>query len=360
MYSKERLKELITPENIFSLLEYYNADPEIFDDYIVANTICHDGDSRKLYYYFNSGLFNCYTHCGSFDVIELVQKLNDVSFNEAIGFLVSFFSLFTRIGNDETQPVSEDHNYLKHWEELADIEGNISSERLMPEPIDLSIIEHYPQPIIKNWVEEGIAPEVCEFAGVRFDPVQSCVIIPHFNDLGLCVGIRQRTLLKEEEVWGKYRPWRHGKKIYNHPLSTTLYGLNWSKDRIAQLKTAVIVEAEKSVLTSMSIFGTKGNICLGICGSSFSKYHFNLLWDLGVEELVFALDKDFKELESPEYYNTLKKAKKICEKFSGYFNVSCMFDIDNLYLGYKQSPIEQGKDVFMKLFEERHYANSWM
>lgn len=355
---KDAVKELITPENVFSLLEFFNGEPEMYDDHIEANTICHNGDSRKLYYYFNSNLFQCFTHCGSFDIIELVQKVNNMEFNDALYFIVQFFKLFTEVGLEAKQ-TSKDLEYIKNWDELNSIEGNISSQRLNPNPIDLSFLEHYPSPVIKQWKEEGISPEVCRFAQIKYDPVQSCIVIPHFNENGICVGVRQRTLLKEEERWGKYRPYRRGKQLYNHPLSTTLYGLNWSKDRIASLGTAVIVEAEKSVLSSMSIFGIKNNLCIGICGSSFSKYQFNLLMDLNIRELVFAMDKDFKEKGSPEYYACVKKVKALCDKFRGYFAVSCMFDKDNIYLGYKQSPIERGKEVFLKMFDERITSDAW-
>lgn len=357
-YDKDTVKELITPENVFSLLDFFGAEPQMFDDYIVARTICHNGDSHKLYYYFNSSLFQCFTHCGSFDIIELVQKINSIDFNSALYFIVSFFKLFTEVGLD-VKNTSKDLEYIKHWEELNNIEGNISSKRLNPTPIDLSFLKYYPSPTIKDWKEEGISPDVCRFAQIKYDPVQSCIVIPHFNENGICVGIRQRTLLKEEEKWGKYRPYRHGTKLYNHPLSTTLYGLNWSKERIERLRVAIIVEAEKSVLSSMSIFGVKNNLCVGICGSSFSKYQFNLLMDLGIRELVFAMDKDFKEKNSPEYFQCAEKVKALCDKFSAYFAVSCMFDKDNKYLGYKQSPIEQGKEVFLQMFDERISADAW-
>lgn len=32
-----------------------------------------------------------------------------------------------------------------------------------------------------------------------------------------------------------------------------------------------------------------------------------------------------------------------------------MFDKENKYLGYKSSPSDMGKDVFLKLFKERIY-----
>ena len=55
-YSVEDVKEQLELEDIITLLDYFGAEPEQRGDYIVARTICHDGNSRKLYYYNNDGI----------------------------------------------------------------------------------------------------------------------------------------------------------------------------------------------------------------------------------------------------------------------------------------------------------------
>ena len=73
-YSKELVKDTLELEDIYSLIDYFHAEPEMYSNYIVARTVCHGGDSHKLYYYENTQLFKCYTgSCGSFDVFELVN-----------------------------------------------------------------------------------------------------------------------------------------------------------------------------------------------------------------------------------------------------------------------------------------------
>ena len=103
-YSKEDVKELIEIEDVYTLLEYLDAEPQMYSDYIIAKTICHNGDSRKLYYYAESGLFKCYTHCeDAFDVFELIQKILDINdLNKAIYWVVNFFNLTHKLSDAET------------------------------------------------------------------------------------------------------------------------------------------------------------------------------------------------------------------------------------------------------------------
>lgn len=53
-YDKVKVKESIEPENVYDILEYFGAEPEMYSDYIISRTICHNGigeGSKKLYYY---------------------------------------------------------------------------------------------------------------------------------------------------------------------------------------------------------------------------------------------------------------------------------------------------------------------
>ncbi len=66
VYDKGTIKDALTIENVFELLQEFGGDPEFADFGILCHTICHNppGEgSKKLYYYSNSGLFKCYTGC---------------------------------------------------------------------------------------------------------------------------------------------------------------------------------------------------------------------------------------------------------------------------------------------------------
>ena len=75
-----QLQKSLTPERIIELVTLLGADRyDIRKDYIIFPTICHNINteeaSMKLYYYFNSNMFVCYTDCGeSFNIYELFKK----------------------------------------------------------------------------------------------------------------------------------------------------------------------------------------------------------------------------------------------------------------------------------------------
>lgn len=86
IYNKQEIKDQLTIENIFELVQDFGGDPEYTSFGIVCHTICHNPPgvgSKKLYYYKNSGLFRCYTQCGDyFDPFELVIKVMAIQHNE--------------------------------------------------------------------------------------------------------------------------------------------------------------------------------------------------------------------------------------------------------------------------------------
>lgn len=104
--------------------------------------------------------------------------------------------------------------------------------------------------------------------------------------------MRGRTLCKEEgERFGKYRPLKVGKDLYNHPLGMSLYNLNNSKDNIRLVKKAIVFEGEKSTLLYQSYFGLDNDISVACCGSSLSTYQVQELIDSGAEEIIIAFDR---------------------------------------------------------------------
>lgn len=114
-YDKAKVKESIEPENVYDILEYFGAEPEMYSDYIISRTICHNGigeGSKKLYYYFENNMFNCYTECGAFDIFELVEKVKNIDLNSAIYFVVNFLNLQIDLDNDiDLKDSQEDWKY---------------------------------------------------------------------------------------------------------------------------------------------------------------------------------------------------------------------------------------------------------
>ena len=105
-----------------------------------------------------------------------------------------------------------------------------------------------------------------------------------------------------------------------------------------------------------SYFGANNNISVACCGSSISKQQIDILLKLGVNEIVIALDRQYKEINDEENKKYLMNIRKLASKMVDFCTVSILYDKDNL-LNYKDSPIDQGKDTFIQLFENRIFMS---
>ena len=329
---------------------------------IISATICHNppGEgSRKLYYYTNSNLFQCYTggcEKSNFDIFELtikvfsIQNKKDIDLNEAVRWIAGHFGLSGSLVEDFDEKLA-DWDYLTAYEKLQDIE--LSTNKLELKEYDDDILSRFNYEVkIQPWLDENINEEVMKKAKIGYYAGNNQITIPHFNKDNKLVGIRGRALSEEDaEMYGKYRPLKINGIWYNHPLGLNLYGLNWAKESIATFQKAIIYESEKSVLKSMSYFGDN-NISIACCGSSLSPYQISMLLDLGVQEIVIGFDKQYENLTTPECKQWIKRLTSFHEKYKANVKMSFMFDKGEL-IGYKSSPIDEGVDKFLKLFEER-------
>lgn len=109
---------------------------------------------------------------------------------------------------------------------------------------------------------------------------------------------------------------------------------------------------EKSCLLYQTYFDT--DISVACCGSSLSNYQVQQLLDLGVEEIIVAFDRQFQEPNDSEFKRLTSNLTKIHNKYKNYTTVSFIFD-KHMITGYKASPIDEGKEKFLKLFKERVY-----
>lgn len=244
-YDKIQVKEALSIDDVFDILDSLGAEPEMHDGYITALTVCHGGDSHKLYYFDNTQLCRCFTHCGNFDIFELIQKVKGLDLNAAIYYVVNFFNLQYKLDEIDDTFLQEDWKIMRRWQELAAIKVN-HDKITLPE-IDKSVLRYYPQPRILDWEQEYIPKEVSDFMDIHYDPVNGAILIPHTDEKNRLIGIRERTLVQENEKYGKYRPWRRGDVQYNHPLAFNLYGFYQAKDNIKNLGIAIVVESEFSL-----------------------------------------------------------------------------------------------------------------
>ena len=371
-YDKDKIKNELTLTQVFDLVNDLGGEPILKNDYFISKTICHNvlGEgSYKLYYYDNTKLFKCFTECNdTFDIYELVCKVknNNKEYKEYYskeGLSYKEWQLFDAIEyvaiyfgySAETSNFNNDFYKLEDWIILNRYSNK--NKILIKKDIELKyyddlILKYYPKPYIQNWIQEGIKKEICDKRGICYNAKDHGIIIPHYDINNHLIGIRERTLIKENEVYGKYRPAILNGIMYNHPLGFSLYNLNNSKNNIKIIKKVFIFEGEKSTLLYASYFGEENDISVACCGSNLTTYQFMLLYSLGIEELIICFDKQFQELGDEEWERWTNKLYEINNKYKSYVKVSFLFDKWSL-LEYKDAPIDKGKDIFLELYNKR-------
>ncbi|MBO7536327.1 MAG: hypothetical protein J6T34_04215 [Bacilli bacterium] len=362
-YDKTEIREQLNIESIFELLQEWGGDPEYTNFGILSSTICHNqpGEgSHKLYYYSNSDLFTCYTGCqGSFDVFELTCKVakiqwnEDFDLNDAVRWVARRFGISGRLEDDSKEDQIEDWKFLATYGRIKEIEL-ADKKNIVLKEYDDSILDRFNYNIkIEPWLREGVSADALAEARIGYYLGTDQITIPHFDVNNRFIGLRGRTVVKEEaELFGKYRPMRVNKQLYNHPLGMNLYNLNHSKKAIKVLEKAIVFEGEKSCLLYKTYFGSENDISVACCGSNLSAYQVQLLQEAGAKEIIIAFDRQFKEIGDTEFKHLTKNLMKIKGKYGNQVNISFIFD-KNMITGYKDSPIDCGKDIFLKLFKER-------
>lgn len=364
-YDSDQIKQQLTFQQVFDYVAELGGEPRLDSngaEIFISRTICHNPigtGSHKLYYYENTKLFHCWTQCGdSFDIFDLTRKWalqrgEEWSLSRAVGYVARYFG----IASSEEKNFDNIQDKLQDWEILKNYQENSSFSKdkkiIEFKNFDEKILEHFPRPRIEPWINEGISQEVMNARGICYDPVNQGIIIPHYDENGALIGIRSRTLIKEEEVYGKYRPAVINGRQYNHPLGFALYNLNNSKDNIARMGLAIVAEGEKSCLKYASMFGAENDISVATCGSNLIQHQVDLLRQYGAKEICIAFDKQWKENGDNEFRQWVKKLTALHNKYSKLVNISFIFDKQGDKLGYKESPLDASKEMFLELFKER-------
>lgn len=282
----------ITDQDVINIL--YKLGSDISDrsneEYLIFNTsVCHGGENYKLYYYKNTKSFYCYSGCGAIrDIFDLIKQSLNISFEESVKYVIDELGLNTKVAR---RGFPKKRNTIKQ-QSLNDI-----VLETLP-PIEKQYLYYaYPDIPVIQWLKDNISKQAMKTFNIRYCTKSNSAIIPHFNIKNETVGVRVRAFNQEEiENYGKYHPLYYGGEGYAHPLGKNLYGIHKTKEAIKKYKKVVIGESEKFVL-QMETYYKENNISVAICGSTFSKFQAKMLLDLGVEEFIFALDKEYETIE---------------------------------------------------------------
>lgn len=171
---------------------------------------------------------------------------------------------------------------------------------------------------------------------VGFSVRDECITIPIRDELENLVGVKARTIRDHIEL-GIQKFW------FPYPTSKSriLYGLNKTMKYIIESGEVIVVEAEKGVQQLWSM-GFKNSVGAG--GHKLKEEQILKIEKLGVK-IILAYDKGI----------TPKEIKSEANKFVFKDSLYAIFDTDNLLMGEKMSPMDAGRDIWLRLYHEYMY-----
>lgn len=360
-FDKQKILDSLTKEDVIKIVTDLgsNGYKEDSKGALIFQTVCHGGDSYKLYYYHESQgeypgrLFHCYTRCGeSFGIYELVIRANrckgkTVTFYQAVRYVAQITqNLIYRESTVEENHVIDDFKWINKFRKTNKVE-------MQQEEVDENILQMFDYRPHETFLNDHISAETLSEFEISYWGKTNQIVIPHRDKDQRLIGIRGRYL-DEEDVKniGKYVPLTVEGKILRHELGKNLYGIHINQDAIRKYKKCLLLEAEKGVMQNHTYFGTE-DFSLAVCGSSISTEQIKLLVeDLKIEELILGFDKEFRDPESWEADLYRNKLFKKIAPIIPYCRVCILWDFHG-DLEYKDAPTDKGKDVLLKLLDNK-------
>lgn len=343
-----KVLDMLSDRDIFDLLQTIGAEPISKGNVYECKTVCHGGNSHKLIFYRDSKKFHCYTNCGQMSIFDLVAKRFDLSFIDALKYIIKKYNI------NNTEHFDEGFTFEK-----IENPGVVLDEKLkeLETPVfnilNNNILSDFYNFYHKSWIDEGISIKTMKKYNIRYSILDNQIIIPHYDEYGRLIGIRCRNLNKKLVDEGKkYMPIFYDGEVLKHLTGANLYGLDKNKEKINEIGACILFESEKSVQQLDTMFP---NASIGLCvsGSNLTNYQLQILKKLNINEVIIGLDKEFDEIGSEEEIFYADKIKEVFyKKLSPFFKVSVLWDRDNL-LEKKDSPTDKGPDKFKSLLKNR-------
>ncbi len=275
--------------------------------------LCPFHEEKTPSFIINSGdsHYHCFG-CGAHgDAVEFLMTHEKLTFVEAIETLAEKFGVQLEWTDSKETYQGPDKSLLKealekvanfcHYCLLHTYEGQKALEYLYQRGMDLDYIRTFqigfapqsPFLITKFLKEENVTSKVLEEAGIvkafsQGRPLsffQDRIMIPIRNALGAVIGFSARKF--KEETFGP--------KYINTPetalfkKSKILFGLSYSRRRIAKDRKAIIVEGQ---FDALRLIYEGFSITVAGQGTAFTDTHMRELLQLGVKKVYLAMDSD--------------------------------------------------------------------
>ena len=361
---------------VMSVDDYILVIEELFEirptkttsSFITYHSFCHHEYERQggenLSLKIDTMMFTCYSHCGSMDLLKLVQTRYDL-INEpkkpykcmqlickACGIPFEFEQ-----SNDEQKVI--EYDWKKQLGKYVKGKKNISKQEI--KIYDNTILNYFPKIYHTDWIEYGISEQSMDKFNIRYYPYKNSILIPCYDRLGRLRGIRTRVMdeIAIENGSPRYIPLTTiDGTTYKFGTGGMLYGEYQNEAEIRRRKEAWIVESEKSCLRIDTLMNGKG-IALGMMGSALSDENVKYILSLGISRLCILADSDFHEMseEDEDWIKFEQKILKLCEKFTPYCKVEVVFNNIGIKDAYKWSVTDFTVEQFKQMWKNRVRVN---
>lgn len=250
--------------------------------------------------------YHCYG-CGAHgDAISFLMGYQHLSFMEAVQLLAEKFGVPLHFTSEEKEAgpskkllrevlekaVQFYHFYLLHTEE-----GHLALQYLYERGIDLAFIQQFqigfsPRgDLLKTFLrKQGYEEKALMDTGLlqkerRKDFFFNRIMIPIQDPMGHVIGFTARKI-HEKTFGGKYI---NSPETPLFKKSEVLFGLNFSRRRIAKEHKCLIVEGQ---IDAMRLIYEGFDYVVASQGTAFGEGHVKELLHLGIEEVLLALDGD--------------------------------------------------------------------
>lgn len=336
----QAVMDILDEHNVNIILDSlgYSEEYRHNKDGILLNTsLCHHGTHYNLQFFSDSKLFFCYSECRKhYTIFQLVQQRFKIDYPEAISYVAELLG-YEHDDTKERSGIYDTFKEIKSFTKGKQIstKSKEKENNFLPEAI---LEQFYFQPYSK-WTEEGILPEVQKLFEVGLSIDDKRVIVPHRHwKEGHLIGVVGRTLRDnwEELRIGKWMPMYY---FYNN---LNIFGLWQNKKDILEKKEIILVESEKTPMLARSMGINNVGAISG--HNPLSKEQIKILSILALQgvKVVIGMDKDVPM----QYVKSM--AKKLSITIPTY-----VIDTNCKQLKSKDSPFDEGLDIFKKLYENK-------
>lgn len=330
-YSSEQLKALADKVD---LVEYIGKTEELHkkgQNYFIKCPFHKGDDTPSLAIYPDSNTWYCFG-CGAGSTIyDWISRAEGLTFAQAVE-RISFLT-----DSDISSLVeSESVSFLKDYKGLANNKSAVNCTREVLD-IQSDYCDKYADELPQEWLDEDMTADALRHYNIRIDNNANRIVYPVYDACGRFIGVKGRTRLSAYKELGLAKYMNYNK------IGTIDYFQGWKEaaDDIYSAKSVVIFEGVKSCIKCYG-WGIKNTVAAET--SKISDGQLQFLIQNKLSEIVIAFDSDqsFKSIVTDSKIQMLKR----------FVNVSVITDRDGL-LGEKMAPVDRGKDIFLRLYEDR-------